>query len=167
MYKLPCHTLMSALASVGDDGSSGQSYDESAAERFARQFAAAKDGAAGKGLHCMKPEDLLTIVKKGEKVVALDVRTPAESAVFGMTMPGTMNIPINELFLPENLSRIPIDRPVVVMCQTGLRVGMAVAALRQIGFDDTFALRGGFKALSDYLDPVAANSPLPAPQPLA
>jgi rhodanese-related sulfurtransferase len=167
MYKLPCEALMSALASGEAGATSAKSYDGNAAESSARLFATAKGGAAGKGLHCIKSEDLLTMIKKSEKIVALDVRTTAESAVFGMTMPGTMNIPINEFFRPENLSRIPMDRPVVVICQTGLRAGMAVAALRQIGFDDAFALRGGYKALSDYLDPVSANSPLPAPQPLA
>jgi rhodanese-related sulfurtransferase len=43
---------------------------------------------------------------------------------------------------------------------------MAVVALRQIGFDKVFALQGGFKALSDYLDPITAYSLLPAPQPV-
>jgi rhodanese-related sulfurtransferase len=40
---------------------------------------------------------------------------------------------------------------------------MAVVALRQLDFDKVFALQGGFKALSDYLDPVTAYSPVPAP----
>jgi hypothetical protein len=39
---------------------------------------------------------------------------------------------------------------------------MAVTALRHLGFDKVFVLMGGFKALSDYLDPTTAYSPLPA-----
>jgi rhodanese-related sulfurtransferase len=97
--------------------------------------------------------------------VGLDIRTPVEVSVFNLALPGSLSIPIDELFLPENLARIPKDRPVVVLCKSGIRAGMAVVALRQLDFDKVFALQGGFKALSDYLDPVTAYSPVPAPPP--
>lgn len=139
------------------------SYDEGLAAKYAQLFAPAKDKVAGKELHCMKPEGLLNLIKKGEPVVGLDIRTPVETGVFTLALPGSLSIPINELFLTENLARIPKDRPVVVMCQSGIRAGMAVVALRQIGFDKAFVLRGGYKALSDYLDPTTAYSPVPAP----
>ena len=53
-------------------------------------------------------------------------------------------------------SRHPKERPVVVLCKSGIRAEMAVIALRQLDFERVCALRGGFKALSDYLDPVRA-----------
>jgi rhodanese-related sulfurtransferase len=52
----------------------------------------------------------------------------------------------------------------MLLCQTGMRAGMAVVAMRQLGFEKVFALAGGFKGLSDYLDPMTAYSPVPEPQ---
>lgn len=157
--------LAGALVTMGVYSAPVWSYDAELAARYAELFAPAKEQVTGKELHCMKPEGLLNLVKKGEPVVGLDIRTPIEAGVFTLALPGSLSIPINELFLPESLARIPTDRPVVVLCQSGMRAGMAVVALRQIGFEKVFALQGGFKALSDYLSPTTAYSPVPAPQP--
>ncbi len=139
------------------------SYDDGLAAKYAQLFAPAKEKATSKELHCMKPEGFMNMIKKGEPLVALDIRTPVETSVFTLALPGSLSIPINELFLPENLARIPKDRPVVLLCQTGMRAGMAVVAMRQLGFEKVFALAGGFKGLSDYLDPTTAYSPVSEP----
>lgn len=157
--------LGSALLSLTVFSAPAWSYDADLAARFAEMFAPAKEQATAKELHFVKPEGLLNLIKKGEPLVALDVRTPMESSVFTMALPGSLSIPINELFLPENLARLPEDRPVVILCQSGLRAGMAVAGLRHIGFEKVFALQGGYKALINDLSPITAYSPLPAPQP--
>jgi rhodanese-related sulfurtransferase len=65
------------------------------------------------------------------------------------------------LFAPASLARIPVDAPVVVICKSGTRATAAGTALRHIGFDNVLSLKGGFKALSDYLDAKTANTPLP------
>ena len=135
------------------------SYDADLAARYAQLFAPALDKATAKELHYLKPEGLLNLMKTGAPLVAVDIRTPLETAVFTMVLPGSMSIPLNELFRPANLARLPQDRPVVVLCHSGLRAGMAVVALRQIGFDQAFVLQGGYKALSDYLEPITAYSP--------
>lgn len=166
MFKLRSVLAMSAFIFMAGFGVPGWSYNENLAASYAQMFAPAKEGTTGKELHGMKPEALMEKIKKGEPVVGLDIRTPAESTVFTMVLPGSMSIPLNELFLPVNLARIPKDRPVVIFCRSGLRAGMAVTALRHIGFDKVFVLMGGFKALSDYLDPTTAYSPLPAAVPL-
>lgn len=139
-----------------------RAYDATLAASYAELFAPAKGAQAGKGLHCIKPEALVTKIKQGESVITLDVRTPAEFDLFTTALPGHMAISLDELFLPENLARIPADRMVVVICKSGFRASAAGTALRHLGFDQVFILEGGFKALVDYLDPLTANSPLVA-----
>lgn len=165
MFKLSKGLIPCAIVLLAGLASPSWSYDKNLAADVEKLFASAKEGQAGKALHCVKPEFLINKVKKGEPVVGLDIRTPAESAVFTVVLPGSMSIPLNELFLPANLDRIPMDRPIVVLCQSGIRAGMAVTALRQVGFEQAFVLQGGYKALSEYLDPVTAYSPVTTPGP--
>jgi len=68
--------------------------------------------------------------------------------------------PVDDFFTEANLSRIPTDRTVVVVCMSGTRATAAGTALRHIGFENVFVLKGGFKALAGYLDPKEANTPL-------
>ena len=68
----------------------------------------------------------------------LDVRTPGETEVFGATLPGSLAIPLNELFNKENLDRIPTDKTVVILCKSGTRAGTAGTALRHIGFSNVY-----------------------------
>ena len=131
-------------------------YDAELAKSYDTLFANCKGAQAGKALHMMEPEALVQALKKGEKLVALDIRTPAETGVFGVTMPETIVVSIDELFEPEQLARIPTDRKVVVFCQTGARSVAACTALRHVGFDNAFILKGGLKGLSAYLGPKEA-----------
>jgi rhodanese-related sulfurtransferase len=137
-----------------------KSYAELLAKSYAELFAPVKGAEAGKALHMVKPDAFLDKVKAKEPLVALDVRTPAETDVYSVTLPGALLIPINELFTEANLSRIPTDKTVVVICQTGARATAAGTALRHIGFDNVYVLKGGFKALVAYMGPKEANTPL-------
>ena len=107
----------------------------------------------------MKVEAFVEGVKKGREFVALDVRTPAESGMFRMALPNSLAIPVDRLFEPANLDRLPSDKPVVVVCKSGTRAAVVGTALRHIGFDNVYVLKGGFKALAGYLDPKTANTP--------
>ena len=71
-----------------------------------------------------------------------------------------MAIPINELFTPANLDLIPTDKTVVVVCKSGTRATAAGTALRHIGFENVYVLKGGFKALVGYMGPKEANTPV-------
>lgn len=137
-------------------------YDADMASGYAQMFEPVHGAQAGKALHMIKPEALVARVKKGETIVALDVRTPAEFGFYGIRMPDAMAIPINELFKPENLERIPTDKLVLVVCKSGTRATAAGIALRHIGFDNVYVLKGGIGALAGYLNPKTANMPLPA-----
>jgi rhodanese-related sulfurtransferase len=134
-------------------------YDAELAKGFASLFEPVQGQKAGAGLHLMKPEKLLEQLKAGEAIVTLDVRTPAEADVLGMTVPNAMVIPLNVLFLPENLARIPTDKPVVIVCKSGTRSTAAATALRMVGFDNIFILKGGIGALAAHLSAITANAP--------
>ncbi len=135
-------------------------YDQQLAELYAEIFAPVQGPKAGKQLHLMKPDEFVAKVRQGAQLVMLDVRTPGETLFFTANVPGHMAIPMAELFQREHLAQLPTDRPIVVMCQAGVRATAVTTALRQVGFDKAYALKGGFKGLSPYLGPKEANMPL-------
>ena len=57
----------------------------------------------------------------------LDVRTPGEFAQ--KHLPSAVNIPVEEL--KGRIDEVPVDRPVVVYCRSGMRAGNAGAMLNQ------------------------------------
>ena len=140
------------------------SYDVEMAQSYAKLFAPVKGAKAGKAMHLMKPDVFLNKIKANEKLIVLDIRTPAESGIYGATLPGTLVMPVNELFTEANLARIPTDTAVVVVCKSGTRAAAAGTALRHIGFGNIYILKGGFKALAGYMGPKQANTP-PTMQP--
>ena len=152
--------LISAMAStLLAATSSTWAYDEGLAESYAELFEPVAGVTAGKALHMMKTEAFLEKVKSGAPIATLDIRTPAETSIFTSALPGGLAIPVNELFSPENLGRIPTDRDVVVLCKSGTRATAAGTALRHIGFENVYILKGGYKALNAHLDARTANSP--------
>jgi rhodanese-related sulfurtransferase len=136
------------------------SYDSAVAESYSAMFATAKGAVVGKEIHLLPPQKFVDAVKAKKPMAALDIRTPAETAVMGITLQGTLNIPLNVLFQKANLERIPTDKPVIVFCQSGIRSVAAATALRAAGFSNVYVVKGGIKALIGYLGPKQANSPL-------
>lgn len=108
-------------------------YDADLAKAFATLFEPVQGQKAGAGLHLIKAPKLMARINAGEPFVMLDVRTPAEARVIGMTLPGAMAIPLNALFLPENLARIPTDQTVVVICKSGTRASAVALPKRARG----------------------------------
>ena len=140
------------------------SYDTAMAQSYAKLFAPVQGAGAGKALHQMKPDAFLNKVKAKEPLLVVDVRTPAETGVYSVTLPGSLAVPVSELFTEASLARIPTDKTVVIVCLSGTRATAVGTALRHIGFENVYILKGGFKALTAYLGPVQANTPLaPAP----
>lgn len=151
---------ISLLAAVVTIAAPAWSYDSAMAESYAALFAPVKGAGAGKALHLISPDAFLNKVKAKEPLVVLDIRTPAETGVYSVTLPGSLVIPVNELFTGENLALVPTDRTVVIVCLSGTRASAAGTALRHIGFENVYILKGGFKALTGYLGPKEANTPL-------
>ena len=135
-------------------------YEQALAESYALMFQPVTGAKVAKELHFMSPEAFLEKLKKGERFVVVDIRTEKESGIFTMVLPGSMRVPINKLFLKEQLDQLPTDKPIIIVCKSGARATAAGTALRHIGFDKTYILKGGFKALSGYVGPKEAYAPL-------
>lgn len=84
-------------------------------------------------------EDVPDVCKK-DNVTLLDVRTKAEYSRGHME--GFKNIPVDEL--REKLEEIEKDRPVYVICQSGLRSYIAARILAGNGYD-VYNFSGGFR----------------------
>ena len=137
-------------------------YYEDVADAYAKQFAPVKGPKAGKYLGKMKPEQFVNSVKAGTEFITLDIRTPGETKFFTGNLPGHLTIPLSKLFERDQLNKLPTDKPIVVLCHTGVRAVAAVTALRYTGFDNAYFLAGGFKGLSAYMGATEANKPLKA-----
>ena len=135
-------------------------FDRGEADSYAQMFSSVQGPKAGKHLHLMKPDKFVEQVRAGKEFVTVDVRTPGETMFFTGNLPGHLVIPMNELFKHEQLARLPNDKPIVVLCKSGTRATAVATALRDVGFKETYVLKGGFKGLIAYLGAKEANQPL-------
>jgi rhodanese-related sulfurtransferase len=135
-------------------------FDREGAAEYARMFAPVQGPKAGKHLHMIKPQQFVDEVRAGMEYVTVDIRTPGETRFFTGNLPGHLTIPLNELFQEEQLAKLPADKPIVVLCKSGTRATAVATALRGIGFEETYVLKGGFMKLSAYLGTKEANQPL-------
>jgi rhodanese-related sulfurtransferase len=153
--------ILIALCLLGLMTGPAWAYDEAKAKHYEGLFTPFADMGAPKSLARIPPDKLAEMIKAGEEVVLLDVRTPAERKILSLGNPNTLSMQMNEVFKPENLAQIPSDKKVVVICQKGLRSTMIGVALRDIGFTNVQSLKGGLIGLIGYLDCKAAHEPLP------
>lgn len=70
----------------------------------------------------------------------LDIRPTAEYCAD--TVPGAVNIPMSELATPQNLAKLPTDKPILVICNTGHTASISTAVLGMLGYD-AWTLRFG------------------------
>lgn len=79
----------------------------------------------------------------------LDLRSEAEIIVFPIN--GSVNIPFEVMLknLSANLSKLPVEKPVVVICRTGDTSGEIAELLADRDYQ-VFNLEGGSKALEEY-----------------
>ena len=139
---------------------SAWSYDAELAKDYEKMFAPVTGEKAGKALRFVNPDGFVKDIKAGKEIVAIDVRTPAEMDVFTLSLPNSLKIPTNEIFQKENLDRLPTDKPMMIVCKSGARATAVGTALRSIGFDNVYILKGGFQGLSKYYGPKQAYEEL-------
>ncbi len=84
--------------------------------------------------------DAVDALPRDGSVTLLDTRTPMEYARGNVK--GFINIPVDDL--RERLSEIPKDKPVYVMCQSGLRSYISCRILSQNGYD-CYNFSGGYR----------------------
>ena len=73
-------------------------------------------------------------------IFLLDVREPMEFSEH--KIPGAVNIPLGEIFMPEIQNKIPKDKKIVTICSHGNRSMVAAFALAQKGIESS-SLTGG------------------------
>lgn len=89
----------------------------------------------------------------------LDIREPAELQEESY-IEGAVNIPFRSVL--QNLDKLPgLDEPIVVYCRTGHRGGLAMTALRLLGYTNVRNLAGGINAWKSANLPAISGS-LPA-----
>ena len=130
-------------------------YDKMMAESYAQYFAPFSHQATGKALHMMSNGAFVEHAKAGELFI-LDIRAPGETNILGFNIPETVAIPMDQVFKPENLARLPTDMKIVVVCKAGHRAMAISTALRHIGFTNTYILKPGIQGLANYLSPKTA-----------
>jgi rhodanese-related sulfurtransferase len=88
------------------------------------------------------PQSVQQRLAQNEPLLLLDVREPqeyAEAHIAGSTL-----IPLGQLSL--RLNELPRDRPIVAVCRSGNRSGVAARLLTRAGFPPVQNLRGGIVA---------------------
>ena len=91
-----------------------------------------------KGVNSISTAELKTIINDKDKVF-VDVRTPGEFK--GRNIKQFKNIPLGSDF-----SKLPQDKEIVVICQSGMRSAQACKQLKKLGYEKVTNVRGGMSA---------------------
>jgi rhodanese-related sulfurtransferase len=129
------------------------SLDEGLARGYSQYFQPFDGKATSKALHFVKVTDFVEAIKSGEKLFVPDIRTPAETGMIAMGVSDKLLVPMNHVFIPAVLSKIPTDRKVVVVCKAGVRAMAIATALRHTCFKNLYVLKGGIAGLAQYVVP--------------
>ena len=132
-------------------------HDKAKATQYLKLYAQCDGKQIGKSLFMMKPDVFVGKIKSGEKIFVLDVRTKAEEKIIGINLPNTLFVPMNKVFEEDTLSKLPKDKPIVVLCRKGVRSSLVTMGLRDIGLGNAFFLKDGMKGLLEFLTPKEAN----------
>jgi rhodanese-related sulfurtransferase len=127
----------------------GFSYDAELAKKMDAMFSQMTPEVLKQKPCQIDANQLFEMIKKKEDFVILDVRTPQEQSITGITWKNTLNIPMHEVFKPENLNKLPKDKKIVVVCHSGDRAAAVVTGLRAVGFNNAYQFKGGIKELAD------------------
>lgn len=91
-----------------------------------------------KGVNAISTAQLKVILDDKDKVF-IDVRTPGEFK--SRNIKQFKNIPLSSDF-----SKLPKDKEIVVICQSGMRSSQACKQLKKLGYMNVTNVRGGMSA---------------------
>lgn len=91
-----------------------------------------------KGVQSISTSELKNILNDKDKVF-VDVRTPGEYKARNIKQ--FKNIPLGSDF-----SKLPKDKEIVVICQSGMRSGQACKQMKKLGYEKIKNVRGGMSA---------------------
>ncbi len=89
----------------------------------------------------LSPTEFSEWQKSGKDYVLVDVREAWERTLYSI---GGLHLPFSEA-LPGK-EAIPMNRPVVVYCEKGIRSGIIIQRLEELGYENLYNLAGGMKA---------------------
>ncbi len=128
-------------------------YNQELAKSYEQYFSPFSGKATPKALQMIPTKAFIESLKKGNELFIIDVRTPGETGVYGLNLSNSLAIPMNEVFKPENLAKIPATGKVVIVCKAGHRAMAVATGLRHIGFKNVFILKQGISDVANYLSP--------------
>ena len=128
-------------------------YDQGLAKSYEQYFSPFSGKGTPKALQMIPTKDFVESVKKGDELFIVDIRTPGETGVYGLNLSNSIATPMNEVFKPENLAKIPATGKVVIVCKAGHRAMAVATGLRHIGFKNVFVLKDGISDVANYLSP--------------
>lgn len=105
--------------------------------------------ASGHVLKEITPADLSARLSKGEKIVLLDVREPAEWE--GGRLENAIHIPMRRLM--GEVGTLDKSAEIVVYCRTGRRSATAIQMMQSMGFEKLQNLQGGITRWAADVDP--------------
>jgi rhodanese-related sulfurtransferase len=90
-------------------------------------------------------DDLMKRIDSGEKdFIVVDVRETAEKYKAGH-VPGAIYINYKDVAKPESLAKLPIDKDIILYCNSGHEESKVMTVLRMLGYR-VFALKFGYIA---------------------
>jgi rhodanese-related sulfurtransferase len=101
----------------------------------------------------IEPAALKELRDSGADLQLVDVRDDWERAV--CALPGSVDIPM--MGIPNQISQLSTEQPVVVVCHSGMRSLQAANWMRDNGFPGARSLRGGLDAWAAEIDPTMAR----------
>lgn len=87
------------------------------------------------GYH-ISAENVLKKIQSGKNdFVIVDVRMPKEKKYDQGHLPGAIYIGFKEIAKPENLAKLPKDKEIIVLCDTGHEQSKVLSVLRMLGYE--------------------------------
>ena len=101
------------------------------------------------GIHDVNPQEVQDLKSQ---LTIIDVRRNDEYTGELGHIPGAEWILLDTV--PENMNRIPKDKPVVIVCRSGGRSANATAFLHSKGYENVVNMRGGMLAWNELKFPI-------------
>lgn len=95
------------------------------------------------GVKHITPDNAYAALKSGEAIM-IDVREEAEHMVEFISLNDVRHFPMSSIM--DNLKNIPSGKPIITICQRGVRSTKVANMLNRNGFNNSINLDGGFYA---------------------
>ena len=101
---------------------------------------------AEKTVNQMRPKEVMNWIKGKKDFLMLDVRAKDEVLAGKIENPKYMNTPRGILDIIASKGAIKTDQLIVIYCKKGSRGLLAAKALKDLGFDNVYNIKGGIHA---------------------